>query len=146
MRQAIRQFADPRQFGAHPRLTLHARGAIIYFHGSVAQRQSRGLISPWSVVQIHSLPLWNVYPLHFQGLRRSSQYIHRQLNRSKIGINYGTGERLVTIFNPLYPPVLGDFVSWGIPPNPQQRGSAPLHSLVDLNTFECLPAKLFWTS
>jgi len=31
-------------------------------------------------------------------------------------------------FNPLCPPLLGEFGYWGAPPNPQQRGFAPLHS------------------
>ena len=32
--------------------------------------------------------------------------------------------------NPLNPPVLGDLKeSWGTPPDPWQRGKAPLHSL-----------------
>jgi len=33
-------------------------------------------------------------------------------------------------FNPLYPPLLGDFRSWGAPPDPRQRGLAPLDSPV----------------
>ena len=34
-----------------------------------------------------------------------------------------------SFINPLYPPILGDFKIWGTPPDPWQRGSAPLHSL-----------------
>jgi len=71
----------------------------------------------------------NVYPFTLPGFKTKFSVYPQTTNRSR-KINYGIGERLETLFNPLYPPVLGDFVSWGIPPNPQQRGSAPLHSPV----------------
>jgi hypothetical protein len=47
------------------------------------------------------------------------------------GGKYDRGERLAIIFNPLNPPVLGDFWVWGCPPNPWHPPEAdPLHSPV----------------
>jgi hypothetical protein len=40
-------------------------------------------------------------------------------------LNWG---HLLIIFNPLCPPVLGELKNWGTPPNPRQRGFAPLNS------------------
>ena len=35
--------------------------------------------------------------------------------------------------NPLYPPILGDFVSWGTPPDPRQEVSCTSFSAVSVN-------------
>jgi hypothetical protein len=32
----------------------------------------------------------------------------------------------IVLINPLYPPVLGDFSSWGTPPDPRRKYPAPL--------------------
>ena len=36
------------------------------------------------------------------------------------------GERLATLFNPLYPPILGDFLNLGDTPKPLAKGLCPL--------------------
>jgi hypothetical protein len=45
------------------------------------------------------------------------------------GVNQAEMGLIVPLFfNPLCPPILGEFMGWGTPPDPQQRGLAPLHS------------------